>query len=258
MGLANLRSENIRSTLKRIEDYRLKLAADTSPLVTENHGPPGVFDDGVSIADAAGVSKKKVNAEHLFSYTVLTEAKCCVEIGTNVGISSSYIATAMNAGGPDWQLHTLESSPYRIRLAKGLHQDLGLTNVVYHQGLFYDILPSVLKGLDAPVDLAFIDGQHQYKPTIDFFDMIYAHSAPNALFIFDDIEWSDGMKNAWIEVQKSDRVVMSTAISGVGFMLTRHGNNISAPPATAAVANVWSRLTSLFHGKSKVTQGSSG
>ncbi|WP_244564589.1 hypothetical protein [Rhizobium sullae] len=115
---ANLRSEKVRPTLAKIEEHRLKLASDKSPLATGDLGVAGIFDEGCSISDAVGVSKKKMNAEHLFSYTVLTEAKCCVETGTNVGISSSYIAAAMNAAGPDWQLHTLESSPYRIRLAR--------------------------------------------------------------------------------------------------------------------------------------------
>lgn len=234
MGVANLRFENVRSTLSKIEQHRRRLSADESLLVTGDLGQSGVFDDGVTVAGAVGVSKKRANAEHLFSYTVLTEAKCCIEIGTNVGISSSYIAAAMNAGNPDWQLHTLESSPYRIRLARQLHDDLGLRNIHYHQGLFYDTLPDVLKGLYSPVDLAFIDGQHQYQPTLYFFDTIYRYSAPNALFIFGDIEWSDGMKDAWAKVQaNSDRVVHSTSIAGVGFALTRRPQEDGKPSEAA-------------------------
>nr|WP_244564585.1 class I SAM-dependent methyltransferase [Rhizobium sullae] len=143
------------------------------------------------------------------------------------------------------QLHCCGNECRRSRLAtphagkfalphsagEGLHKDLGLNSVSYHQGLFYDTPPAVLKGLNAPVDLAFIDGQHQYKPTLDFFDMIHQYSSPNALFIFDDVEWSDGMRNAWKKVEEnSARVIMATSIAGVGFALTRREKATSVQP----------------------------
>lgn len=222
MFLTGLTAEQTSAMLSRIEEWRQRRIADKSQLVTGMFPQAGLFDDGVTVAEACGVSKKKPNAEQLFSYSILTGARCCIELGTNIGISSSYIAAAMSAAGPDWELHTIDTSPYRIGLAKEMHASLGLLSIRYHAGLFYDVLPSLVSTIGKRIDLAFIDGQHQYQPTLDFFNLIHPYSTSNALFIFDDIEWSEGMANAWAKIQSDKRVLFSTGISGVGFALTRN------------------------------------
>lgn len=220
MGLGQIDVRNVPGLLTSIEQHRSAMLAIETPLDDGTMDGKGLFDDGVTVAEACSVSKKKINAEHLFSYTLLAQARCCVEIGTNVGISSAYIGVAMAAGGPGWELHTIESSPYRVRFAKRLHASLGLDGIHYHSGLFYDVLPDLLDSLGDRVDLAFIDGQHQYQPTLDFFNAIYEHTTPTALLIFDDIEWSDGMKDAWKVIKVDKRIAISTSFAGVGFTVT--------------------------------------
>jgi predicted O-methyltransferase YrrM len=52
--------------------------------------------------------------------------------------------------------------------------------------------------------MVFIDGHHQYQPTLDYFEMIYPKCNKNEIIIFDDILWSTGMRRAWEEL-KQDR-----------------------------------------------------
>jgi predicted O-methyltransferase YrrM len=80
-------------------------------------------------------------------------------------------------------------------VAQDLHQQLGLDNISYKQGLFIDTLASSLEEA-GPVGMAFVDGHHQYQPTLDYFDSIWNRSVDDTVFIFDDIRWSEGMKRA--------------------------------------------------------------
>jgi len=203
------------TVLDRIEEWRNAQLVNSQALNDGSLGDGGPYDTG-SISDACKVSKKKGAAEHLYMMTFLSRPSCSLELGTNIGISSSYIAAAMAARSPNFELHTIEASPYRLRLAKELHTSLGL-KVNYHGGMFYDVLPKVLDQLGQKVGLAFIDGQHQFQPTLDFFDLIYPYSTPSALFVFDDIEWSDGMKNAWQAIKADKRFSFTTELTGVGY-----------------------------------------
>jgi predicted O-methyltransferase YrrM len=54
-----------------------------------------------------------------------------------------------------------------------------------------------------PVDLAFIDGNHELEPTLRYDELIRSHSSAAAAIVHDDIRWSRDMNAAWDTV--SDR-----------------------------------------------------
>ena len=141
------------------------------------------------------------------------QPKTILELGTNIGISSAYLAAA---GG---SVTTLEASAARLALAKELHRKLGLRNVSYVQGLFTDTLQLTLESLP-PIDLAFIDGHHLYQPTLDYFAAIREHAARDCLFVFDDVRWSDGMKRAWAELKPQFEVTAEAG--GMGIAIRAH------------------------------------
>ena len=141
-----------------------------------------------------------------------------LELGTNLGISSAYIGAAMKTCQNNGILLTLDASPYRQRLAKEVHHSLGIENVEYIQGFFSDTLKPALDKLQS-VDLAFIDGHHQYQPTLDYFEQIYKYSTPNTVFIFDDIRWTPGMKNVWAKIQADERLGLVIDLYSVGLAI---------------------------------------
>lgn len=191
---ALLLAKAVRETLRnrRIEEERLLLLSNNAPLLSGNHGLPGPFDAGTTISKACKASMPRRSSEFLGSLVKVFSPKVGLELGTNVGISAAYIASAMPGG----ELVTLEASPYRIAQARNLHRVLGLSNVDYVQGLFAETLPTTLQGIDG-IDFALIDGHHQYQPTLDYFDAIHPFMSPGAVVVFDDIRWSEGMKQAW-------------------------------------------------------------
>lgn len=175
----------------QIEAWRDGMLADNSPLVD---GSLTLADyDAGTYSDAAKVSRRGAGARALYSVAAEYRPRTILELGTNIGISAAYLAAA---GG---NVTTLDASAYRLRLARRLHDSLGL-KISHVHGKFIDTLPDVLKQLP-PVELAFIDGHHQYQPTLDYFEMISAHAAPGCVYIFDDIRYSRAMWKAWRELK---------------------------------------------------------
>lgn len=191
-----------------IEKQRAKLLENDSLIVDGSLGPGGPYDEGATIANICRTSTSSAStARYLYSLAAEYGANTVLELGTNLGISAAYLAAA---GG---RVTTLEASAYRIRIAKNLHAAVGLDNIEYVHGLFSETLDETLKGLP-PIDLAFIDGHHQHRPTIDYYETIRPHASEGCVFIFDDIRWSDGMKRAWAELKP--RFTATAEVAGMG------------------------------------------
>ena len=194
-----------KDRIARIEAERQNLLNSNEPLVDGSLGERGLYDAGIGIKEACKVSKSPKPAKLLYLLTRAVEPKNVIELGTNVGISSAYIGSALQVNGMDGKLTTLDVSPYRQKIANEIHRNIGLENITYVEGLFTDTLKNTLRKIGT-VDLAFIDGHHQYQPTLDYFEQIYTYSTPDAVFVFDDIRWSDGMKKAWAELKEDRRL----------------------------------------------------
>jgi len=59
------------------------------------------------------------------------------------------------------------------------------------------------------VDLLYLDGNHTYAATKDYFTMALEKKNNASVFIFDDIYWSKGMTEAWNEIKKHPSVTLS-------------------------------------------------
>lgn len=208
----------------KIELERQHLLKRYEPLIDGSLETPGLYDEGVSVMHACQVSKSPKPALLLFLLVRALKPKNIIELGTNVGISSAYISAGLQGSELAIRITTLDASPYRQRLAKEVHRNLGLNNISYVQGLFTDTLRTTLEALGL-VDLAFIDGHHQYQPTLDYFEDILKFSSPDAVFVFDDIRWSDGMKKAWTQIQSDERLGLIVDLDSVGICARRQNDN---------------------------------
>ncbi|MBL0127082.1 MAG: class I SAM-dependent methyltransferase [Flavobacteriales bacterium] len=153
--------------INAIEAQRRKYLSRNDQLVDGTLGDGGLYDNEVTIREAFGVSKSPKPAIFLYMLIRALKPSTVLELGTNTGISSAFIASALKRNG-EGRVVTLDASSYRQRLAREMHQNLGLTNVSYVNGLFTDTLDSVLSDM-REIDLAFIDGHHLYQPTLDYF-----------------------------------------------------------------------------------------
>ena len=157
-----------KDLIQKIEKERNKLLKNYDLLIAEFEDYSITNDEDITIKRACEASKDSHRAFLLYSLTRILKPKNVIELGTNVGISSAYIATALKVNGKDSSFITLDLSPNRLNIAKKVHDKLDLKNISYVEGYFSDTLNSTLESLKQ-VDLVFLDGHHKYEPTLDYF-----------------------------------------------------------------------------------------
>jgi predicted O-methyltransferase YrrM len=227
--------------IKKIEAERDRLLNQHAPLVDGSLGNGGLYDREVTISAACKVSKSSNQCLLLYKLVRIFQPQTVIELGTNVGISSAFQAAALSVNGKEGRLITLEASPYRLKLAKELHQAVGLKNVSYVKGLFSETLSSVLNEIGS-VDCAFIDGHHKYLPTMEYLNAIWKHAKPSTLFIFDDIRWSEGMERAWSEIQKDHRFEIAVDLNSMGICIASQDLDrmpYATRPIVSPLESIW-------------------
>jgi predicted O-methyltransferase YrrM len=155
----------------------------------------------------------------LFMLVRRLEPASCLELGTCVGISAAYQGAALELNGSG-RLVTLEAGSARAALAERNLADLGVRRATVRVGLFQDTLESTMGEL-APIEYAFVDGHHERDATIQYFEQLLLHAAENAVLVFDDINWSPGMRDAWAAIRNDRRVRLWTDVTRFGICVVR-------------------------------------
>lgn len=208
-------SADERAAIDRIEALRERTNRDETPLVFTDFGAgaetdtrsSGEMSSGSSETETVGEvcrtrSKPPIWAQFLFQLVRETKPQSCIEMGTCLGISASYLGAALKLNGSG-KLVTLEGAPSIADFARGQLNSLDLDNVAVVTGQFSDTLASTLEALK-PVDFVFVDGHHDGPATIEYFQQIRPYLSENAVMVFDDISWSPGMRAAWEEIARED------------------------------------------------------
>jgi predicted O-methyltransferase YrrM len=146
-----------------------------------------------------------------------------LELGTNLGVSAAYQAAAMEMNHSG-ELVTLEGAPALAERAESNLASLGLERATVVRGRFKETLDEVCE-THGPFDMVFIDGHHDRDATIEYFEKILPFAQPRSVFVFDDIEWSEGMKEAWDTVRAHPRVRYSLGMSQLGICILRDGGS---------------------------------
>ncbi len=167
-----------------------------------------------SIAQITKTAVKSKKYSHLL-YLLVQQYKpqTIIELGTSLGVTTAYLAAANSAA----TVYTIEGSSAVQKVAAANFKELGLKNVKSFRGSFDDILPTLLKQLQT-IDLAYIDGNHHYKPTIEYFNLLLEKKTNDSIFIFDDIHWSAEMEQAWEEIKQHPSVSCTVDIFFLGFV----------------------------------------
>ena len=178
-----------------------------------------VFKDNKRIvsqlAATAGISRKR--GELLFKTLNYFKPKTILEIGTSLGIATSYMAGFSDKT----EVYTLEGCPTIAGLAKKHLDDFNFNNVDVIIGEFGETLPLVLK--NRKFDFIYFDGNHQKEPTIDYFEQCLEAAHDDTVFIFDDIHWTSSMEDAWKFIKNHDQVKLSIDTFKWGLVFFRKG-----------------------------------
>lgn len=163
-------------------------------------------------------SKNPKYAQLLFRMVNYYHPNTILELGTSLGLTTAYLAKARKKA----KVYTLEGSPEICKAAKNTFKSLRLDNVQMVQGNFNDTLPEILPKISV-LDFVFFDGNHQKKPTLDYFNQCLEKVNENSVFVFDDIHWSDEMTEAWEAIKNHPEVTLSVDIFQFGIVFFRRG-----------------------------------
>jgi predicted O-methyltransferase YrrM len=141
----------------------------------------------------------------------------CLEMGTNLGISGCYILSAQMLNDSGFFV-TLEGNEQLAEIASKNMKDLQLNQHEIVIGLFKDTLPEVLNKYKS-FDYVFIDGHHDKEATIAYFQLIKPHLTDNSVIIFDDINWSEGMQEAWAHIGRESGIVAAFDFYKLGIVV---------------------------------------
>ena len=139
-----------------------------------------------------------------------------LELGTSLGISSAYMASANSKS----QLITIEGCKEVAAVAKKNFKELELKNIEQVVGNFDEVLPDVLKNIPQ-LDFVFFGGNHRKQPTLNYFKQCLEKANEQSVFVFDDINWSDEMKEAWQEIKNHEKVTVTIDLFFMGIVFFR-------------------------------------
>lgn len=203
-----------------IEQLRNELKADKTPLEVIDLGAGSSLGkkNSRSIGSIARHAAKPPRlAQLLFRLARYYQPATILELGTSLGISSSYL----QLGQPTAQLLTLEGAPAVAEQARKNFEKLGLTKIRQLVGNFDETLQVAINEL-GQIDLAFVDGNHRYEPSVRYFQQLLPNLHNDSILIFDDIHWSADMEKAWNEIRSHAAVRCSVDLFFVGLVFFRN------------------------------------
>jgi len=153
------------------------------------------------ISKIAGITKKK--STQLVNLLEYFKCSNILEIGTSVGLGTASLSIAR----PQANIISLEGCKNTAHIASNLFQTNNLKNIDLIIGEFDKTLPEIIQ--KNSFDLVYFDGNHQKEPTLKYFEECLNSIDNNSIFIFDDINWSQEMQEAWLEIIEHPKVSVS-------------------------------------------------
>jgi predicted O-methyltransferase YrrM len=188
-----------------IERLRQQMLASQASIQQTDYGAGGPAHAPRKIADIvrnAGSSSRQ--GRWLFHLVRHLQPASILELGTSLGLGTLYLA----GGAPAAKIITLEGCPQTAAVARQHFGMQGQDRIQLRTGPFENSLLPVLEDLGA-VDFIFFDGNHRPEPTLHYFEACLKAAHPNTVFVFDDMYWSVGMRQAWLQIQQHRQVTLS-------------------------------------------------
>ena len=139
------------------------------------------------------------------------EGLTIVELGTSLGVTTAYVA------GVDARdkVYTYEGCEAVAKIARDNWKALGINNIECRIGT---IKGEILKGCLERVDIAFIDANHTYEASLEYFNVLASKVHEKSVIVLDDIYHSEEMEKAWKEICKDERVTTTIDLYQMGLV----------------------------------------
>ena len=201
----NTQTKEHLQVFKLCESYRQNLLRDNRLISYE------IFDL-VKTSKVKDICKQATSSSiwGQFLYLIIKKIPnpVVLEIGTNLGVSGSYILSALN-NKKDSSFITMEGIPDLCKIANIQFRSISKKkNFKIIQGLYKDTFSKVI---DQKINfnIVFIDGNHRKNDTLYYFNTLTSIIDVPCIMIFDDINWSVEMNECWSIIQKDPVVSYS-------------------------------------------------
>ncbi|GGF16538.1 O-methyltransferase [Echinicola rosea] len=209
-------SKNKRSPA--LEYKRRKLLSNPTEITIQDHGTGSLHLKTplrkISAITRHSSSKPKFSLLYQY-FCSLTPAQVVVELGTCVGVTTSYLAQSAKG-----EVYTFEGAVELADVAKTTFSEF--TNIHLVLGRIQETLPGVLREIST-VDFALIDAHHDYQATIQFWETLLPSLKKSSIVAIGDIHRSRDMENAWKELKAHDAVSMSMDFYECGILFFTAG-----------------------------------
>lgn len=205
---------------KKVEQLRKELLRDKTILSIDDYGAGSAVskkNKRTVSAIARNSAKSKKLAQLLFRMVKKYQPEKILELGTSLGITTSYLSYANPYSG----IISLEGAGEAADVARRNFDKAGIRNISIVKGNFDSTLLKVLEELKQ-VDFAFIDGNHRQEPTERYFLQLLPFLNNDSIVVFDDIHWSREMAAAWKTIKKYQSVNCSIDLFFIGIVLFKN------------------------------------
>lgn len=205
---------------KTAEEYRKKLLKTNTIIEVQDYGAGSrtQLTKQRKISDIAKTSAKPAKFGKLLYRTAAHyHYKNILEIGTSLGVTTTYLSGL----GKEARIITMEGAEAVADSAESHFKASGMDQIKLIRGNFDHTLSAAIAAMPS-VDMAFIDGNHRYEPTIRYVSQVLPTFNGHSCLILDDIHWSAEMEEAWADIKKLPEVTVSIDLFFVGFIFFRN------------------------------------
>lgn len=164
-----------------------------------------------SLAKISSTPRKE--AQLLFKLINHFDCKNIIELGTCLGFTTLYLQKANTKSN----IFTFEGCPNVAKIAQENFNALEAKNINIIVGNINNTLPEKLKTITT-IDFLFLDANHRYQATLDYFELCLPKLHKNSIVVLDDIHWSADMEKAWQEIIKRKEITISIDLFGLGLL----------------------------------------
>ena len=203
-----------------IESIRAKLLLTKKELTINDFGAGSIAQksNNRSVQNITRTSLKPAKtAQLLFRFVYYFKPEILIELGTCLGITSSYLAKA----NPNGHLTSLEGATELTQVAQINFTKLNIKNITQVNGNLDKTFKATLQRLKR-VDFIFFDGNHRKEPTLRYFKEALPFADDQSIFVFDDIYWSKEMTQAWKVIKDHPKVTITIDCFAMGFVFFRN------------------------------------
>ena len=210
-----------RIVYNEIESQRQRLLQDNRIITFKDLGAGSHYNNNKkkSVKTIASNALKAPKwAQLIHRIAEWRKAKTIIELGTCLGVTTSYLAKAV----PQASVTSVEGCPETAAVARENISSTNNSNVQVLVGNFDTVLPELLNTQDN-VDFVYFDGNHRKEATLNYFELCLQKANEDSVFIFDDIHWSQGMEEAWEIIKNHPKVTVTIDLFAIGLVFFKGG-----------------------------------